>query len=409
MDEFIASLFGAPPDYSNALSPQQTEQMRSNALAQGGIGALMALLGASGQTTRPISTGQALAGALGAGFGGYQSSFDNTLKQMLTAQQLGEAKQKQDARKRYEEAIAAATTQRPQAIPMASGQGSQLEMLSRPEFGGDMAVPETLSALKANLPMQEVVDPVIANRAALDYLRQIDPAKFVELTATKDSTPAKVKEYEFAVSQGYKGGFTDFIRSGTPSTNVNVALDKGVAAQIGPMLKDAQVQAQGANAQIDAADRVIQAVDTNKVIAGPAASPQLKLAQIGSVLGVTGKDTAETITNTRQAIRGFAELTLQGRKSMRGEGQITEAEGKLAERAFSGDIDSLTPAEIKQIANASKRAAEFTLTEYNRKLKTLEKDPATAQLVPFYEVTRMPAPAAPTGIKRFNPATGKLE
>jgi hypothetical protein len=290
---------------------------------------------------------------------------------------------------------------------MASAQGSQLEMLSRPEFGGDMATQETIGALRGNLPMSNVVDPAAANRAALDFLRQTDPAKFIELTATKDTTPAKVKEYEFAVSQGYKGGFTDFIRSGVPSTNVNVALDKGIAAQIGPMLKDAQIQAQGANSQIDAADRVIQAVDTNKVIAGPAASPQLKLAQIGSVLGVTGKDTAETIANTRQAIRGFAELTLQGRKSMRGEGAITESEGKLAERAFSGDIDSLTPAEIKQIANASKRAAEFTLTEYNRKLKTLEKDPATAQLVPFYEVTRMPA--APMGIKRFNPATGKVE
>lgn len=405
--DFISALFGAPPDYSNALTPQQTEQMRSNALAQGGIGALIAMLGASGQTQRPISTGQALAGALGAGFGGYQQSFDNTLKQLITAQQLGENKQRQEARKRYEEAIAGATTQRPQAIPMASAQGSQLEMLSRPEFGGDMATQETIGALRGNLPMANVVDPTAANRAALDFLRQTDPAKFIELTATKDTTPAKVKEYEFAVGQGYKGGFTDFIRSGVPSTNVNVALDKGIAAQIGPMLKDAQIQAQGANLQIDAADRVIQAVDTNKVIAGPAASPQLKLAQIGSALGVTGKDTAETIANTRQAIRGMSELTLQGRKSMRGEGAITESEGKLAERAFSGDIDSLTPAEIKQIANASKRAAEFTLTEYNRKLKTLEKDPATAQLVPFYEVNRMPA--APMGIKRFNPATGKVE
>jgi len=405
--DFISALFGAPPDYSNALSPQQTEQMRSNALAQGGIGALIAMLGASGQTTRPISTGQALAGALGAGFGGYQSSFDNTLKQLLTAQQLGENKQKQEARKRYEEAIAGATTQRPQAIPMATGPESQLGMLNLPEFGGDMAAAETVGALRGNLPMMDVVDPAVANRAALDFLRQTDPAKFIELTATKDTTPSKVKEYEFAVSQGYKGGFTDFIRSGTPSTNVSVSMDKGVASQIGPMLKDERIQAQGAASQVDAADRVIQAVDTNKIIAGPTASAQLRLAQIGSVLGITGADTAETIANTRQAIRGFAELTLQGRKSMRGEGSITESEGKLAERAFSGDIDSLTPAEIKQLANASKRSAEFSLGEYNRKLDVLRKDPATAQLAPFYEINRMPA--APAAVKRFNPRTGKVE
>lgn len=405
--DFISAIFGAPPDYSNALTPQQTQQMRTNALTQGGIGALVALLGASGPQTRPIGTGQALAGALGAGFGGYQSSFDNTLKQLLTSQQLGENKQKIEARKRYEDAIAAATTQRPQPIAMDTGVGSQLEMLSRPEFGGDMAATETVGALRGNLPMANVVDPAAANRAAMDYVRQQFPEKFLELTATKDSTPAKVKEYEFAVSQGYKGEFTDFIRSGTPSTNVSVSMDKGIASQIGPMLKDERIQAQGAASQIDASNRIIQAVDTNKIIAGPTASAQLRLAQVGSVLGITGADTAETVANTRQAIRGFAELTLQGRKSMRGEGAITESEGKLAERAFSGDIDSLTPAEIKQLANASKRAAEFNLGEYNRKLDVLRKDPTTAQLAPFYEVNRMPA--APAPIKRFNPRTNKVE
>lgn len=404
----LSSIFGSAPDYSAVLSPEQSQQMQQNAIAQGGIGALIALLGASGKQTNAPSTGQALAGALGAGYGGYQSSFDTTLKQMLAAQQLGEYKQKQEARQKYEKAIAGATTQTPQAIQMATGQGSQLEMLNRPEFGGDMATAETIGALRGNLPMAEKVDATVANRAALDYLRQVDPAKFIELTATKDTTPAKVKEYEFAVSQGYKGGFTDFIKSGTPSTNVNVAMDKGIAAQIGPMLKDAQIQAQGATMQIDASDRVIQAIDSNKVIAGPMASPQLKLAQIGSALGITGANTNETIANTRQAIRGFAELTLQGRKSMRGEGAITESEGKLAEKAFSGDIDSLTPAEIKQIANASKRASEYQLSEYNRKLDTLAKDPNSATLVDFYRVNPI-APMSKQGIKKYNPATGKVE
>lgn len=186
MDELLASLFGAPPDYSNALTPQQTKQMQSNALAQGGIGALIALLGASGQQVRPPSTGQALAGALGAGYGGYQQSFDNTLKQLLTAQQLSENKQKQEARKRYEQAIAAATTQRPQPIPMATGEGSQLRMLQEQtaDFGtegGNITAGALMS--NPNLPMVDVVDPAAANRAAMDYVRQRNPEKFLELTA----------------------------------------------------------------------------------------------------------------------------------------------------------------------------------------------------------------------------------
>lgn len=408
LEDLAPGMFGEQADLSSVLDPKQVEALRSNAAKQALLASAVTMLGMSGPQRVPVGTGQAIGAALGAGAGGYQNAFDTTLKQLVAAQQMQEYKSKADARKRYEQAIAGATTRQPQGIPMAQGQGSQLEMLSRPEFGGGMAEAETVGALKANLPTREVLDQGKANQAALDYLRMIDPAKYLELTAKSDATPSKVKEYEYAVAQGYKGSYTDFIRSGTPSTNVSVSMDKGVAAQVGPMLKDERIQAQGSALQIDAADRVVNAVDTGKIIAGPTATPQLKLAQLGSVLGITGKSTEETISNTRQAIRGMSELTLQGRKSMRGEGAITESEGKLAERAFSGDIDSLTPSEIKQIANASKRAAEFSLGEYNRKLKTLEKDPAMAQIVPFYEVNRM-TQAPKTGIKVYNPKTGKVE
>jgi hypothetical protein len=179
--DFISAILGSPPDYSNALSPQQTQQMRSNALTQGGIGALIALLGASGQQPRPIGTGQALAGALGAGFGGYQSSFDNTLKQMLAAQQLGEYKRKQEQRSALDKALSEATTMQPQQIPMATGEGSQLEMLSRPEFGGDMAATETGGALRANLPTSPRIDfDKYVQAIALSGVDPIEAAKLMQ-------------------------------------------------------------------------------------------------------------------------------------------------------------------------------------------------------------------------------------
>jgi hypothetical protein len=227
MDEFIASLFGAPPNYSNALTPQQTEQMRSNALAQGGIGALIALLGASGPTTRPISTGQALAGALGAGFGGYQSSFDNTLKQLLTAQQLGENKRKQEQRTAFEQAMAGATTMQPQNIPMATGAGSQLDLLSRPEFGGDMAATETVGALRANLPTAKTVD--------FDKLVQaisiVDPVEAAKLMVKTDARPEGLKVFEAfqKMSPEEQSAFQRFKQLSTPSTsNVFNLSEKGL-------------------------------------------------------------------------------------------------------------------------------------------------------------------------------------
>ncbi len=72
-----------------------------------------------------------------------------------------------------------------------TGQGSQLEILSRPEFGGDMAVPETVAALRGNLPT--TIDPVKANAAALQFLAATDPGKYAELTAKQDTLPADIR------------------------------------------------------------------------------------------------------------------------------------------------------------------------------------------------------------------------
>lgn len=150
----LSALFGQQPDYSQLLSPAETQRMQSGANQAALLNAAIALLGSSGQTRQPISTGQVLGSALGAGLEGYQQSFDRTLKQMVTGMQLEEYKRKKQA----QEMARGAITQTPVPIPMATGQGSQLEMLSRPEFGGDMAAAETVGALRANLPTKTSVD-----------------------------------------------------------------------------------------------------------------------------------------------------------------------------------------------------------------------------------------------------------
>jgi hypothetical protein len=184
-------------------------------------------------------------------------------------------------------------------------------------------------------------------------------------------------------------------KSGAPSVNVktDIKMNEGIANQVGPMMKESVIAATGAAQQVDAANRIIQAVDTNKIYAGPMATTRLKIAQVGDLIGVGGKDEQEKIANTRQAIRGLSEMTLQGRKSMRGEGAITESEGKLAERTFSGDINELTPAEIRQLAKASERAARFLHGEHNRKVEQMRKTPGLENVTPFYEVPPIPEPA----------------
>jgi len=225
--DFISALFGAPPDYSSAMSPEQTKTMQQNALAQGGIGALIALLGASGQTARPISTQQALAGALGAGFGGYQTSFDNTLKQMLAAQQLGEYKRKQERQTAFEQAMAGATTMQPQAIPMSTAPGSQLDLLSRPEFGGDMAAAETVGALRGNLPTAKTVD----FNKLVQAISIVDPVEAAKLMVKTDARPEGLKVFEAFqnMTPEQQAAFKQFKQLSSPSTtNVVNLTEKGL-------------------------------------------------------------------------------------------------------------------------------------------------------------------------------------
>ena len=175
-------------------------------------------------------------------------------------------------------------------------------------------------------------------------------------------------------------------------TNVKIEnkMGEGVAAQIGPMMKDSLDVATGAVKQVDAAKRVIGAIDAGKIIAGPFAGGRVTLAQMGQALGVGGADAKEQLANTRQVIRGLAEMTLQGRSQMKGQGAITESEGLLAERANSGKIEDLTIPEIKQLALASDRAARFAYAEHERKYQEMLKNPTTSSLATYYQGPVMP-------------------
>lgn len=159
-------------------------------------------------------------------------------------------------------------------------------------------------------------------------------------------------------------------------------------SDVAPMLVASKTATSGAIQQADAANRIIQSLDTNKLFTGAGANQKLQAAQIGQMLGVTGNKTEEIVANTRQAIQGLAQLTLQGRKQMRGEGAITESEGALAQRAMSGDI-SLTAGELRILANAAKRSAKFTYDQHQSMMSALAKDSPNS--VPYYQLEVNPS------------------
>ena len=204
------------------------------------------------------------------------------------------------------------------------------------------------------------------------------------------------------------------------ATNVQVKTDvktgESLASQVGPMMKESTLAAEAAVKQAQAADHILGAL-SGPAYTGPGANVRLKGAQIADTLGVGGKDTTEKIANTRTALQNLSQLTLQGRQQMRGQGAITEGESALAQRAVSGDID-LTANEIKQLANAAKRAAAFQYQEHQRKLQVMQNNPNLSGIAPFYQGPAMQdsapvpqpvqAPQAPAKRLVYDPATGSF-
>ena len=199
--------------------------------------------------------------------------------------------------------------------------------------------------------------------------------------------PSSVLEYQYAQKNpefaGYQMGLK---KAGAP--NVTTVMGKSIASEVGPMMKEAQGIAQAAVKTEDSANRILQAVDSNKLFTGTGANVRLGAAQLANTLNLGGDTLEAKIGNTRQAMQGLAELTLQGRQQMRGQGAITESESKLAEKAISGDI-SFTPTEIRQLANAAKRSSEYAYGAYQTKLGEMAKNPDTSGLVPYHQVPRM--------------------
>jgi hypothetical protein len=184
-------------------------------------------------------------------------------------------------------------------------------------------------------------------------------------------------------------------------TDVNVKVDtkvgEGVAKEIGPMLMESRNSALGALDAVATAGRISDAISTGKVNIGPGAKLRTAADQVAQVLGAGGADTAERLVNTRQVGRGLAQFTITARKSLKGQGQVSDFEGKLIQRAESGEIDDFTMPELKAFVDLTERLARRQYEQHGVNIEAMKKEPATRGMVPFYTVPEMPAPKGPAG------------
>lgn len=247
----------------------------------------------------------------------------------------------------------------------------------------------------------------------------IDPRTFRPLATNvkPEKAPDLVREYQSAGGDLVFGpnGFTkwaqDMKKAGAQNIGLKIenSLGTGIAGQVGPMLKDSAEAASAARQQLTNADNIIRAVDSGKVLSGPTATLRLKGAQIGQMLGIGGADDAEKIINTRTAIQGLAQQTLSARAQLKGQGQVSDYEGKLIASAASGNIEDLTVPEIRKLAEVNKRLSAQVVANHQQFLGKIKshKDPAIASMADLFDLG---APqVGQGGSKTYNPVTGKIE
>lgn len=167
-------------------------------------------------------------------------------------------------------------------------------------------------------------------------------------------------------------------------SRVEVKMGDGIAGQVGPMLKDSRTKASGAVSMADSAERILSALDAGTVMVGPGATLKLRGAQFASMFGVTGDGAIE---RTRAIIRSLAEMSIEARKELAGQGQVTENEAAAVQKALSGDIDDLTSTELRLIAGLTLRHSARTAQQHQQYLDNIPESMRSAR--GFYEVRGM--------------------
>jgi hypothetical protein len=215
--------------------------------------------------------------------------------------------------------------------------------------------------------------------------------------STPEGTPAEQRMFDayMNMTPTQQAAFAEFQKLNKPSTNINVSATtspggRSLAEPVGKLAAASLGKAEGATEIMAAANSVRDALNTGNVIAGPGAGIRTKFAQILELANIGDK---EKLTATRTAIQGMADLTLQSRAELKGQGQITDAETKLLERARSGDIADMTIAELQTVVNVSQRLAGRLWSNHQTLLGTMRTDPAARDVYKYYTPTAaMPQP-----------------
>ncbi len=233
----------------------------------------------------------------------------------------------------------------------------------------------------------------------------------VRLIAQRDALPADHPNRKILDDAIKKA--TTHTPASTVDVKVNTALGTGLAGNVKDIVAATHGAAQGAVGTLDTVNRMRAALKEGNINLGPGATVQQFADQLSQKAGFGGKDTAERLVNTQQVGRGLAQFTLNARKALKGQGAVSDYEGKLLERAESGSLSDFTVPELQAFLAVTDRIARAAHGEHKRMLGVIgsEKDEAIRGLVPYYQVPELPTPGKglqrnPDGSYTYTPGAG---
>jgi post-segregation antitoxin (ccd killing protein) len=251
---------------------------------------------------------------------------------------------------------------------------------------------------------QQLVDALVERDQELQPLEvQLKQAE-IQAKQREKLAPSVQEAIDFAsLSPEMQGVFQNLQilkKPPAPVTRVTVNnMENTAAAELGKLVPDLYSQANAASSHLAQIPRYRSAVE--KAVTGPLANQRLGAARVASMLGFSGD---KALAATGELVQGLAEMTLQSRQMLQGQGQITEKEQELLQKARSGDIN-MSATELRTILAVSERAAKAQYAQSRKLLESAATRSPTAGIFLENLKPESPAPAPSVSQPAIAPGT----
>jgi hypothetical protein len=377
----------------------------------------LGLLAAAGPRFDGANEGQRIQEALG-GFDAYkQKQTQSQMQKMQMEQmqnQMARQKQMEELAKRY------ATPGAPSLAPIqgdailpdylksgilpSAGQAAKPAGFDFQGYAQSMAAIDPMESLKLQQALQKDETPITLKEG--ESLLDRKTYKPIFSLPKAEAAPAAVKEYQFAVGQGYKGSFQQFQIEQKKAGATNVSNQVSVAGPENQYNKDigaglakdslTVVEIAKAAPEVVTNARSIKAALVKDAITGTAAEQRLAIQRAAETLGIAKPGKA---ASTEELMAGLSKLTLSGIKTsgLGGGNGFTDKDREFLNAAIGGQISN-TPANLRRVADLSERVAIANYKKGQAVVQRWQGDPALRAVVQDTQLGEIPAQSsgAPT-------------